>query len=289
MEPPAGTGSPAWGDPNYPWLVGSTLAPYTLEAKAFADYLKKEQPNAKVAMLVQDDDFGKAYEDGFKNAIKGSDITVTKVATYPAGANEVASQVTGLAASGADTFFNGATLLACPNALTKANADNWKRTTTFVSGTCISKTLMGIAGQDADGVLATTNLMDPQNPAFADNQAMKDYMATIKQYGAKDVEADNGIVAYGYTQAAILQYVLEHSPKLTRSAVLNTMRSIDTQNLGLVLDGVTIKMSADDAYLAEDLQMIKYDASKKYFSDVGPLIDFEGQTAKLTPKELIGG
>ncbi|MEZ5180197.1 MAG: ABC transporter substrate-binding protein [Acidimicrobiales bacterium] len=120
----AATGSPAWGNPDYPWLVGSTLAPYTLEAKAFADYLKENEPTAKVAMLVQDDDFGKAYEEGFKKAIEGTDITVADVATYPTGANEVASQITSLKASGADVFFNGATLLACLR-LTEAPADGW--------------------------------------------------------------------------------------------------------------------------------------------------------------------
>jgi branched-chain amino acid transport system substrate-binding protein len=61
----AATGSPTWGNPDYPWLIGSTLAPYTLETQAFADYLEENQPDAKVAMLVQDDDFGAAYEEGF--------------------------------------------------------------------------------------------------------------------------------------------------------------------------------------------------------------------------------
>lgn len=285
----AGTGSPAWGNPDFPWLVGSTLAPYTLEGKAFADYLKENQPKAKVAMLVQDDDFGKAYEEGFKNAIEGTDITVTDVATYPTGANEVASQVTSLAATGADTFFNGATLLACPNALTEANANGWKRTTTFVSGTCISKTLMGIAGADADGVLATTNIKDPLNPAFKDDAAMKEYRSVIDQYGAKDVDPENGIVAYGYTQAAVFQYVLEQSPELSRSAVLNTLRTIDTEGLGLALDGVKIKMGADDPFLAENLQLIQYDATNKYFENIGDVIDFEGKTADLTPEDLING
>src|SRR5262245_28209630 len=60
----AATGSPAWGDPNFPWTLGSTLSPYSLEGKAFADLLGEEKPDAKVAMLVQDDDFGKAYEEG---------------------------------------------------------------------------------------------------------------------------------------------------------------------------------------------------------------------------------
>ena len=110
----AATGSPVWGNTSYPWTIGSTLAPYTVEAKAFADYLKENKPDAKVAMLVQNDDFGKAYEEGFKQQIEGSDITVTQVKTYEAGTDEVTSEVTSLKASGADTFFNGATLLACP-------------------------------------------------------------------------------------------------------------------------------------------------------------------------------
>ena len=285
----AGTGSPAWGNPEFPWLVGSTLAPYTLEGKAFADYLKENQPEAKVAMLVQDDDFGKAYEEGFKQAIEGTDITVTDVATYPTGANEVASQVTSLAATGADTFFNGATLLACPNALTEANANNWERVTTFVSGTCISKTLMGIAGADADGVLATTNIKDPLNPAFADDEAMKEYLAVIDEFGEADVDPENGIVAYGYTQAAVFEYVLGQVDELSRSAVINALRSIDTEGLGLALDGVKIKMGADDPFLAENLQLIQYDAANKYFENVGEVIDFEGKTADLTPEDLING
>ena len=255
----AATGSPAWGNPDYPWTIGSTLAPYSLEGVAFANYLKEEKPNAKVAMLVQSDDFGKAYEEGFKNAIEGTDITVTKVETYPAGGNEVASQVTSLKASGADTFFNGATLLACPNALQSATKANWKPLT-FVSGTCISKTLMGIAGKDADNVFATTNVKDPLNPAFADDPAMKEY-----------------------------QKVLESLDEPSRAALMNAMYDLDYEDLGLIIDGVTIKTSAEDPYLAENLQLIQYDATNKYFENVGDVIDFEGQTKELTPEDLING
>ena len=69
----AATGSPAWGNPDYPWTIGSTLSPYTLEAEIFAELLEVEQPGAKVAMLVQDDDFGAAYEEGFEPAIEGTE------------------------------------------------------------------------------------------------------------------------------------------------------------------------------------------------------------------------
>jgi branched-chain amino acid transport system substrate-binding protein len=284
----AATGSPAWGNSSYPWLVGSTLAPYTIEANAFAEHLKKTQPKAKVAMLVQNDDFGKAYEEGFKQAVKETDISVVKVATYEGGGNDVAAQVTSLAASGADVFFNGATLLACPNALTEATKNNWKRTETFVSGTCISKTLMGIAGTNADKVFAVTNTMDPMNPAYADDADMKQYRADLTKYAAKDVDADNGIVAYGYTQAAVFVHVLENSPKLTRSAVLDTLRNIDTnEHIGLLVPGVSLKMNKDDPFLAENVQLVQYDAAESHFNNVGDLLEYEGKTASITPKDLI--
>lgn len=288
----AATGSPAWGNPNYPWLVGSTLAPYTLESVAYANYLKDNQPDAKVAMLVQDDDFGKAYEEGFKQAIEGTDITVTDVATYATGSNKVAAQVTSLKATGADAFFNGSTLLACPNGLSEAKEANWERESTFVSGTCISKTLTGLAGEAADGVLAVTNIKDPLNPAFDDDEPMNEYRSTMKDYidaTDEEVDDDNGIVAYGYTQAALFEYVLEQSPELSRSAVLETLRNIDTEGQGLLVDGATAKMGADDPYLVEDLQLIQYTFDGEYFENVGELIDFEGKTKDVTPEDLISG
>jgi branched-chain amino acid transport system substrate-binding protein len=282
----AATGSPVWGNESYPWTIGSTLAPYTVEAKAFADYLKENKPDAKVAMLVQNDDFGKAYEEGFKNEIEGSDITVTEVKTYEAGTDEVTSEVTSLKASGADTFFNGATLLACPNALNAANEQNWDAVT-FVSGTCISKTLMGIAGEAADGVFATTNIKDPLNPAFADDPAMEEYNATLEEYGADDVDPENGIVAYGYTQGALLVEILESLDTLDRGTLMNKMYDLKDVTGGLLLDGVEVNTSPEDRFLAEDVQMIQYNAANKYFENVGEVLDFEGTTTDITPENLI--
>ena len=283
----AATGSPAWGNAEYPWLIGSTLAPYTVEANAYATYLKENLPDAKVAMLVQNDDFGQAYEQGFKMAIEGTGITVTKVSTYEAGSSDVATQVTDLAASGANVFFNGSTLLACPEGLKQAAAANWDREYTFVSGTCISKTLTGIAGENAEGILAVTNTIDPANPAYADTAELKDYLATMKEFGEDGVDPENGIVAYGYTQAAIFVHALEQADELTRSAVLNSIHNVDTEGLGMIVEGVKIKMSGDDPFMAENVQMVQYDAKEKHFNNVGDVLDYEGKTAEITPKDLI--
>jgi branched-chain amino acid transport system substrate-binding protein len=267
--------------------MGSTLAPYTLEAKAFADYLLEEKPDATVAMLVQDDDFGKAYEAAFKQAIEGTDITVVEVVKYPTGAGDVSSQITSLAATKADAFFNGSTLLACPNALEKAKAAGWNAIT-FVSGTCISKTLMGLAGQNAEGVIAATNIMDPIDPAYAEHPLMVQYKADLEEFGADDVDPENGIVAYGYTQAAVLVEVLKSLETLDRVSLMEAMHSIDDiSEVGLLIDGVGIHTDEDDNFLAENLQLVQYDATAAHFKAVGEVIDFEGKTTELTPEELI--
>ena len=285
----AASGSPAMGDPKHPWTIGSTLPPYTLEMKAYVDYLKKNKPNAKVAMLIQNDDFGQAYKEGFQQAIQGSNIKLTQVKPYAPGANDVTSQVTSLASSGADTFIDGATLLACPSALTDAKTAGWTPLT-FVSGTCISKTLMGIAGKNADKILAATNIKDPQNPAYATDPAMQAYRALLKKYGASDVDPDNGIVAYGYTQGVLLVKVLEGLKTLDRPSLMNAMHNISSMSgLGLLIPGVVVQTGPKDPYLAEDMQMVQYDAAASHFVNVGPVIDFEGKTLANTPANLVSG
>jgi branched-chain amino acid transport system substrate-binding protein len=287
----AATGSPAWGDPNFPWTIGSTLGPYSLEGSAFTSLLKDQKPNAKVALLVQDDDFGKAYEEGFKNAIKGTDITVAKVEKYKAGADNVDAQITSLKASGADAFFNGATLLACPGALNAASQQGWKPLT-WVSSTCTSKTLLGIAGAAANGVYSYTNLLDPLNPANDSEGAMKEYKDTVKKY-FPDADTSNGIMAYGWTQAALFQKALEQAKEPTRLALMESLHDLSATDIGVLLPGITVKSGADDSYFGETYNLEKYkyvgsaDTDVNRFDLVGDPIDFEGKTADVTPAELI--
>jgi branched-chain amino acid transport system substrate-binding protein len=289
----AATGSPAWGNPDYPWTIGSTLAPYTLEGYMFAQLLEQENPSAKVAMLVQDDDFGAAYEEGFRQAIEGTDIEVVAVEKYSTGASEVSAQITTLAASGADTFFNGGTLLACPDALTKAAAAGWEPLT-WVSGTCTSDTLMGLAGESAAGVYSASNLKDPLNPDWDADPAMVEYLETIQQYQPDGFRQTNAIVGYGYTQAAVFVEALEAAEAPTRLAVMESLHNLGgISDAGLLLPGVSVTTSADDAYMGETLQLAQFEftaeGARNHFVPQGELVDFEGQTAELTPEDLING
>jgi branched-chain amino acid transport system substrate-binding protein len=288
----AATGSPTMGSEDYPWTLGSSLSPYSLEGKAFADLLTDQKPDATVAMLVQDDDYGRAYEEGFAAAIEGTDIEVVKVERYSTGAGEVSAQITSLAATGADAFFNGGTLLACPDALTKAQAANWTPIT-WISATCTSKTLMGVAGAAGNGVYSYTNLKDPLNPDFDADEAMLEYREKVAQY-QPEADLDNGIVAYGWTQGALLVAVLENAEAPTRLAVMESMHNFEASDLGVLLPGVTVKTGEGDNYLGEAYSTMQYEfqapGARNHFVLSGTeLTDLEGETTELTPESLING
>lgn len=287
----AATGSVAWGNPEYPWLIGSTLSPYTLEAQAFADYLKENDPDAKVGMLRQADEFGQTYEDGFRQAIEGTDIELVDVQEYPVGSDQVATQVTSLAASGADAFFNGGTLLACPNALTAKEAEGWEATT-WVSGTCISKTLMGIAGAAGADVLSLTNLKDPLNPEYAEDEAMVAFKEAVEQYQpdfkGRELDLENAIIGYGYAQADLFIQALEAAEAPTRLALMESIKNLDGVTTPLAHEGITFTTAGeDDPYMGESFVLVQYDAEAAHFNEITEVIDFEGQTKDLTPEELI--
>ena len=116
---------------------------------------------------------------------------------------------------------------------------------------------------------------------------MVTYKEVLAEFGEEGVDPENGIVAYGYTQADILKQILEGLPELTRGNLMNAMYELDGLTSGLMIDGSTVTTNADDRYLAENVQLVQYDAAGGYFNYLGDVLDYEGQTAELTPPDLI--
>jgi branched-chain amino acid transport system substrate-binding protein len=290
----AGTGSPAWGNPEFPWTIGSTLGPYPLEARAFVDILLEQKPDATVAMLVQDDDFGRAYEEGFRLAIEGTDIEIVEVQTYAANQTDVAAQVTSLAATNADAFFNGAFGLASPSALATMQEANWDPIT-WISTTAISTAIMGISAESANGAYTFTNLKDPRDPRYDDDPAMQLMREKVEQFRPEGFQPNSTFTAFGWTQAAVFVEALKQAEEPTRLAVMESLRHLDNlSDVGLLLDGISISTGPDDAFMGESAQLIQYEFDPElgpdsFFVEVGEPLDFEGQGANpdITPPDLI--
>lgn len=285
----AATGSPAWGNHKYPWLLGTFLVPYPDEMRALVNYLNDNKPDATIAVLRANDDFGAAYSETLASLVKGTKLKVVKVAQYDPETPDTKSQVTTLAATKADVLVLGATLLACPDALKNVAASGWKPMT-YMSGTCTSKTLMTIAGPAGDKVMSVSPLMDPANPQLVENTAMKLYKEKIAKYGESGTDATNGIVAYGWTAGAALQHILEQAKAPNRLAVMEAARTTTMQNLGLMPDGSKfVSNIKNDWFLGENFTLVQYSTSAGYFASLSELLDFNGETASFTPPNLING
>jgi len=280
------SGAVQWGNPKYPFMLGSELVPYPLEMQTFVNYLKANKPSAKIALLYANDDFGQSYRESLQDLVKGTPITIVKEASYNAEGADVKAQVTDLAASGADTFVLGGTLLACPNALNAAHDAGWKPLT-YMSGTCVSKLLFQLGGDGANGVLSVTPLLDPSDPANGSNPAMVLYKQQVAKYQPK-ADTGDGIVAYGWSTAAVLQQILEASPKLDRTSVMEAARTLaGVKAAGLQVPNSTWVTSASDWFLGETFQLIKYNKAEGHTTAIGPLTDLNGETAKLSPASLL--
>ncbi len=282
----AASGATQWGNHQYPWLIGSELVPYPLEVRRFVDYLEQTKPDATIAVLRANDDFGQSYADTLTQMVKGTKLKIVQTQQYDSAGSQVTTQVNSLASTKADVFFLGATLLACPAALTAAQNAGW-HPIIYMSGTCVSKVLFSIAGAAANGVFSVTPLLDPAAPVNASNPAMQLYRAQVAKYKPK-ADLDDGIVGYGWTTGALFVKTLESSPSLTRSAVMETARTLkDVSGVGLEIPAAKWNTSANDWFVGETFQFIKYDANAKHTDPVGSLTNDDGQTAKLTPSELI--
>jgi branched-chain amino acid transport system substrate-binding protein len=280
------SGAVQWGNPKYPWMLGSELVPYPLEMRVFVDYLMKNKPNAKIALLYANDDFGQSYQQTLEQLVKGSTLSIVKEASYNVEDDKVKAQVTDLAATNADAFVLGGTLLACPNALNAAHDAGWKPLI-YMSGTCVSKILFGLGGDGADGVVSVTPLLDPADPTNDAKPAMQLYKEQVKKYFPKEDLAD-GIVGYGWSTAAIMQKILEASPKLDRVSVMETARTLKgISNAGLQLAGSTFNTNKNDWFLGETFQLIKYDKAAGHTVAIGPITDLDGKTAELSPQKLL--
>ena len=255
------TGASDFGaDPNkHPWTIGWQPT-YPIEAQAFADYLKKSKANAKVAVLYQNDEFGKNFLNAFQKGIDGSSIKIVAKQSYEVTDPTVSPQVVKLARSGADTFLDIATPKPTAQAIgTVAKIGKWKPLH-LISNVSASKSLVfkpvGLAA--AKGIVSNTYIKDPESPQYANDAAMRDYKAQLKKYAPR-LNPDEPFNVYGWAVAQTMVDTLKKAGKdLTRDNVMKAARSLD-ENIGLLLPGVKLKTSDSDGFPIQSVQIQKFD------------------------------
>ena len=265
------SGADKWNDPkNHPWTMG-WLPSYRVEAHIYAHYILTTQPDAKIAVLYQNDDFGKDYLIGLREGLGDkADKLIVATQSYETTDPTVDSQIVALKASGANVLLTAAIPKFAAQAIRKVHDIGWKPTHFLSSVANAVGSVMRPAGfEKAVGIISATYAKDPTDPQWQGSPEYSEWLAWMKKYNASANTADN-LNVYGYSCAQTMVAVLKASgDDLTRENVMKQAARIHNEKLPMLLPGVAITTSADDFAPIKQMQLEKFDGTNwKLFGEL---------------------
>jgi len=253
------TGASKWGNPKeFPWTMGYQ-PDYHTEAVIYAKHILSTVKDARIAVLMQNDDYGKDYWDGFKEGLGQEVGRVVKHVTFEITDPTVDSQVIQLKASGANVFFNIATPKFAAQAMRKAADIGWQPVHYVNNVSASVGTVMKPAGFDnVQGILTAAYAMDPTDPTWAEHEDMKAFKAWMAKYHPTAHLADLGNVN-GYTVSFLMAETLRRcGDELTRANVMKQAASFQKFRVPMILPGITVSTSPTDYYPIQAVQLQRF-------------------------------
>ena len=265
------TGATKWNEPKeFPWTMGWQPS-YQSEARIYAKYLLKEKPDAKVAVLYQNDDFGKDYLKGLKDGLGATAASmIIAEEGYETSEPSIDSHIVKLKSSGADVFISITTPKFAAQAIKKLAEMNWKPMH-IVSN--VSSSVGGVikpAGfENSQGILSAAYAKDGADAQWNNDPGMKKFYEFLAKYDP-DANKLDGSVVYGYGAAQTMVKVLEMcGDNLTHENVMKQAASLKNFTPDTLLPGVTINTSATDFAPIKQLQMMRFKGEKwELFGDI---------------------
>jgi branched-chain amino acid transport system substrate-binding protein len=254
-------GGRRFNDPqNFPWTV-PFYPPFEMEGATFGKFILKNMPNAKIAVLYQNDDYGKDYLTGLKTGL-GSDSTAKIVAevSYELSYPTVDSEVLKLKASGADTLIYFTTPKFAAQAIKKANELTWKPVQFLASPVNSIQGVLAPAGlENVQGAYTTQFTKPAGDPAWAEDPEVMEYISFMKKWVPND--SPNDFVALsGYVNAqAIAKGLQRCGDNLTRENLLAQATSFNKERVGMLLPGIELTNSKDNYAPYRSLRMAVFD------------------------------
>jgi branched-chain amino acid transport system substrate-binding protein len=259
----AASGATTWGRDaaKYPWTIGFQPS-YAAEGLVYGQYVAKTQKKAKIAVLFQNDDYGKDLLAGLKRGLGRSASKVIAAEPYQVTSPDVGSQIAKLKASGANVLAVFATPTFAIQAYVFANRLGWKPLVinNAVSGTSNIMVLASEGGKNkaVEGSISTTVLKDPTDPRWNKDPGMKQYRALMGKYA--DGENINDVyhvygMAVAYETVGLLKR-LGANP--TRAGLMARARSMTSAGNPFLLPGISVKTGKGDSFPIQQGQLQRW-------------------------------
>jgi branched-chain amino acid transport system substrate-binding protein len=259
-----GSGASLFVDPeHFPWSIPFQPS-YRVEGAMYGRYLLANKPDAKIGIILQNDDLGRDYVAGLRDGLGDkADRMIVKTLSYEISDPTVDSQVVGLKQSGADTVINAATPKFSSMIIRKIADLDWHPLQFANSNASSVSPVLTNAGLDKSvGVITGFYLKDATDPQWADDPGFKAFSAWRLKYAP---ESDPGDLAwtYGYNMAQALAYVLKQAGQdLSRENIMKQATSIQDVTFDMLLPGVRVNTSPTDYRAVKFMRMFQFDGKK---------------------------
>lgn len=261
---------------KYPWTIG-WQPDYISEARLYGLDVKAKHQNDKVAVMYQNDSYGKDYLYGFRSALGKTlaDKLIVAQEAFDVTNPSVTSTVLKLKASGANVLMIFVTPTPTIKTYATVKGVGWKPDQIYVNSVSATDTFMGIAvgasnAATVNGSISTSYLKDPASPVFANDAAIKEYNTLMARF-LPSAKTTNGLYLYGFAKAeTFVQAMYKAGKNPTRQGFMDALLSLNSTNR-FALPGVKMKTSKTDHFIISQQQTIQY--KDGLWTATGKLID----------------
>ena len=257
------TGASRWNDPqHFPWTIGWAPS-YRAEGAIYGQYIPEKYPGAKIAIMYQNDDFGKDYLNGLKDGL-GPDRQnlIVREVTYEPSDPTIDSQIVTAKESGANVFFQASVSKFAAQAIRRISDLDWKPAH-FLSSTAGSiANTFGPAGFDkSTGIISVTYIKDIKDPAYTHDEDVKTYLDFMKKR-IPDGAVDDANYSYAFATVSTLMQVLKQcGDDLTRANVMRQAANLHDLVVPMLLPGIKINTSPTRFAPINQEQMVRFDGT----------------------------
>jgi branched-chain amino acid transport system substrate-binding protein len=270
-----GTGANRVSEPaTYPWSMGWQPNSHA-KGVIYAKYVIKAKPNARVAVLYQNDDFGRDYAKGFRDGLgEKAGSMIVKELSYELTEPTVDSEILQLKATGADVLLDLSTPKFTAQAIKRMAETKWNALHLISDAAgSIASTLVPAGLENSKGVITVAFRKDPNDPIWKDDPGMKEYLAFMKQY-LPDGNPSETYYVFGYATAQTFVHVLAkcgNDP--TRENLMKQATNIKDLQFPIMLPRIMFNTSATRYTPMSQEQLMQFNATR--WVPVGDVIDAE--------------
>jgi branched-chain amino acid transport system substrate-binding protein len=256
------SGADKWGDyQHFPWTMGFQPS-FRTEAQIYAKYILKEKPNAKIAILYQNDDLGKDYVAGVKDVLGETFDKMVVTASYEATDPTIDSQVTSLQAADANVLLVAAIAKFAAQAIRKVHDLEWKPLF-FMSNvsTSIGAVIKPAGPENAIGMITAGYLKDPNGPVWKNDAGINEWRDFMARY-MPGADTTDGAYVFAYAVSkAMLQVLKQCGHDLSRENIMKQAANLHDLELPTLLPGVKVNTSPTNYHPIRQMQLAKFDGS----------------------------